>query len=60
MRGKKKKMENKKYNEYYYGKKVSKYGLKNGYVDYGALSDVVFLQKKREKNSKKIYAGTCL
>lgn len=39
--GQKKKMENKKYNEYYYGKKVSEYGLENGYVDYGTLSDVV-------------------
>ena len=35
-------MENKKYNEYYYGKKVSEYGLENGYVDYRTLSDVVF------------------
>lgn len=34
-------MENKKYNEYYYGKKVSQYGLDNGYVDYGTLSNVV-------------------
>ena len=37
-----KEMENKKYNEYYYGKKVSEYGLENGYVDYRTLSDVVF------------------
>lgn len=34
-------MENKKYNEYYYGKKVSDYALQNGYVDYRTLSSVV-------------------
>lgn len=34
-------MENTKYYEYYYGKKVSEYALQNGYVDYGALSEVV-------------------
>lgn len=34
-------MENKKYNEYYYGKKVSEYALQNGYVDYRTLAEVV-------------------
>ena len=34
-------MESKKYNEYYYGKKVSDYALQNGYVDYRTLSNVV-------------------
>ena len=34
-------MENKKYNEYYYGKKVSKYGLENGKVDYACLCEAV-------------------
>lgn len=34
-------MENKQYNEYYYGKKVSEYALQYGYVDYSTLSEVV-------------------
>lgn len=34
-------MENKQYYDTYYGKKVSEYGLKNGYVDYRALSEAV-------------------
>ena len=34
-------MENKKYYEYYYGKKVSQYALQYGFVDYRTLSDVV-------------------
>lgn len=38
---KKIKMENKKYYEYYYGKKVSQYALQYGFVDYRTLSDVI-------------------
>lgn len=34
-------MENNQYYDTYYGKKVSEYGLKNGYVDYRALSEAV-------------------
>ena len=31
----------KNYKKYWYGKKVSQYGLENGYVDYRTLADVV-------------------
>lgn len=31
----------KQYKKYWYGKKVSNYGLENGYVDYRTLADVV-------------------
>nr|DAY93978.1 MAG TPA: hypothetical protein [Caudoviricetes sp.] len=34
-------MESKKYNEYYYGKKVSRYGLENGKVDYACLREAI-------------------
>lgn len=34
-------MENTKYYDTYYGKKVSRYGLENGFVDYRTLADIV-------------------
>ena len=34
-------MENKQYYDTYYGKKISEYGLKYGYVDYACLSNAV-------------------
>lgn len=53
-------MENTKYYEYYYGKKVSKYGLENGYVDYACLREAIggcVLCNNMEKRCLEVVSG---